>query len=193
MSGKLKFNSSIEITCVYPSDTPINDSIVILEFIPETGPTEGIMEINSTVEAKPFRIGRWNIKIKESSVEFHADPNKCDENGYYHITLYSVNSTENFNDTVGIKYENEVSADQMDIRKSEKNGVYEITCSTSGYPPATIIIQRTIQNITYPLNSVNSSCVMGCNGNDGWSAQCTGSIPITSVRSLDEVTCHTVR
>lgn len=194
-SQRLIFNSTIEIICVYPSEIPLNNSVVSLEFIPkiDLNQTKDEIVINITLEQNTFQVGRWKIEVYKSSaaVKFHGDPIKCEGNGYYFFTLYSPAATENLNSQVDIKYESEVSSKRMVIIKSKKNDFYEITCSTSGYPPATIILQRTIQN-TYPPSSVNSSCVMGCNENDGWSSRCTGSIPMDSVTSLDEITCRSI-
>ncbi|XP_062577012.1 uncharacterized protein LOC134238904 [Saccostrea cucullata] len=123
-SQKLILNSTIEIICVYPSDIPLNNSVVSLEFMPiiDLNQTKDVTVIKITLEPNVFRVGRWKIEVYKSSaaVKFHGDPIKCEGNGYYFFTLYSPAATEKLSSQVNIKYESEVSSKRMVIIKSKK-------------------------------------------------------------------------
>ncbi|XP_062572237.1 uncharacterized protein LOC134234199 isoform X1 [Saccostrea cucullata] len=190
---KLKFNSSIMIVCDYDENLNINNSSIIMEFIPKyyLVSTQDHIEINSTLQSVPFRDGRWEIwfSTQKRNIEFRRDPVKCGGDGTYKLTL--ITSEKSFPSEVNIEIESETSDVRLEVGQTEDDGNYKITCSsTSDCTPMPITLLGTIGNKVGPLYGVNFTCIVKYNEYDGWSVSCTGSIPKDVVSSINEVTCR---
>ncbi|XP_061177849.1 uncharacterized protein LOC133186629 [Saccostrea echinata] len=195
-TGRLKFNSSIVITCDYEENMNIVNSSIIMEFTPKYYfvPSQDKIEINSTLQSIPFRDGRWEIQFstkKSNSIEFRRDPVKCGGDGKYELTL--ITSEDSFPSHVDIEIDSKTSAVQLKVGQTEDDGNYKITCSsTSDCTPMPITLLGTMGNKVGPLYGVNFTCIVKYNEYDGWSVSCTGSIPKDVVSSINEVTCRPV-
>nr|XP_022343925.1 uncharacterized protein LOC111137000 isoform X1 [Crassostrea virginica]XP_022343927.1 uncharacterized protein LOC111137000 isoform X2 [Crassostrea virginica]XP_022343928.1 uncharacterized protein LOC111137000 isoform X3 [Crassostrea virginica] len=194
-TGKLRFNASISIKCIYLTDRKniLNSTLLVL-FKPKYNLIQihDSVEVNQTLHSDIIREGRWEISIKTSTnIEIKGDPVKCGGDGKFEITLQINNKS--YTSQVSVEVESETSAVQLEVGQSEENGQYLITCSsTSECAPAPITLLGTVGGNIIPLYGVNFTCIIRYNDFDGWSAGCTGSIPKSVVSAIDEITCRPV-
>lgn len=195
---KLKFNTTIEILCDYSEKiaSDVYNSTLLMEFKPEYYllQTQNAMEINHTLLPTTVQAGRWQISVSHTHrrIRILGDPVKCGGDGYFRITLIQK-PNKIYPSDVNIQIESETSEVQLEVGQSEADGQYQITCSsTSDCTPAPITLLGSLGNKVVPLYGVNFTCIIKYNDYDGWSVNCTGSIPKSVVSSIDEITCRPI-
>ncbi|KAL5004582.1 hypothetical protein ScPMuIL_018038 [Solemya velum] len=157
---------------------------------------------NHTMTFENFTMGPWNVTFSANpsqtvlTIDMERGRAKCGTSGTYTIEFIGKDDRVIRKEETKISVKSEIYDVSLTMKEDTNEGgdnatLYAITCSAkSGCHPAPIELLGVVDGEVVPLYTVNFSCIIEYNAEDGWSIACTARIVNDMALQLGKIVCR---